>query len=146
MNTKSHTAKSSVKATTSTCSTSQVVHHRRRRLGRHPLGCSLNRRPASKSDAIKFLEGLRGGPLTFGRMIESFRKCDELTQEQLAHKMGISKAHLCDIEKGRRMVSPERAAKFAKVMGYLMEQFVAVAIEDQLRKAGLPMKVLLKAA
>ena len=101
---------------------------------------------SQKSNAVKFLEGLRGGPLTFGRMIESFRKCDEVTQEQLAHKMGISKAHLCDIEKGRRMVSPERAAKFARVMGYMMEQFVAVAIEDQLRKAGLKMKVLLKAA
>lgn len=101
---------------------------------------------SQKSNAVKFLEGLRGGPLTFGRMIESFRKCDEVTQERLAHKMEISKAHLCDIEKGRRMVSPERAAKFAKVMGYMMEQFVAVAIEDQLRKAGLKMKVLLKAA
>ncbi len=101
---------------------------------------------SQKSDAIKLLEGLRGGPFTFGLMIESFRKCDEVTQEQLAHKMGISKAHLCDIEKGRRMVSPERAAKFARVMGYMMEQFVAVAIEDQLRKAGLKMKVLLKAA
>ncbi|MDO8520466.1 MAG: helix-turn-helix transcriptional regulator [Deltaproteobacteria bacterium] len=101
---------------------------------------------SQKSNAVKFLEGLRGGPLTFGRMIESFRKCDEVTQERLAHKMGISKAHLCDIEKGRRMVSPGRAAKFARVMGYMIEQFVAVAIEDQLRKAGLKMKVLLKAA
>ena len=101
---------------------------------------------SQKSDAIKFLESLRGGPLTFGRMIESFRKCDEITQEKLAQKMKISKAHLCDIEKGRRMVSPERAAKFAKVMGYMVEQFVAVAIEDQLHKAGLNMKVLLKAA
>ena len=101
---------------------------------------------SQKSEAIKFLEDLRGGPLTFGRMIESFRKCDATTQEQLAHKMRISKAHLCDIEKGRRMVSPERAAKFARVMGYLVEQFVAVAIEDQLDKAGLKMKVLLKAA
>ena len=101
---------------------------------------------SQKSNAVKFLEGLRGGPLTFGRMIESFRKCDEVTQERLAHKMGISKAHLCDIEKGRRMVSPSRAAKFARVMGYMIEQFVAVAIEDQLRKAGLKMKVLLKAA
>ena len=101
---------------------------------------------SQKSEAISFLESFRGGPLTFGRMIESFRKCDEVTQEQLARKMRMSKAHLCDIEKGRRMVSAERAARFARVMGYMVEQFVAVAIEDQLRKAGIKLKVLLKAA
>lgn len=51
-----------------------------------------------KGSARKYLEKLRGEPLTFGRMIKSMRQCDELTQVELAEKMGISKAYLCDIE------------------------------------------------
>lgn len=100
----------------------------------------------SKSAAVRFLEGLRGGPLTFGDMIESIRLCDEISQVDLARKMKISRAHLCDIEKGRRTVSAERAAQFAKVMGYSINQFVAAALEDQLRKAGLKVRVRLDAA
>jgi hypothetical protein len=57
----------------------------------------------------------------------------------------ISRANLCDIEKGRRHVVARKAAQFAKVMGYSVDQFVAVALEDELRRAGLPRKVTLNA-
>lgn len=99
-----------------------------------------------KSDARKFLESLRGEPLSFGRMIESIRLADEVTQVELARKMEMSRAHLCDIEKGRRAVRPERAARFAKELGYPVNQFVAVAVEDELRKAGFQVSVRLDAA
>jgi plasmid maintenance system antidote protein VapI len=97
-------------------------------------------------EAEEFLNHLRKGPLTFGKMITSLRECDEISQVDLARKMGISRAQLCDIEKERRAVTPAMAAKFAKVMRYSVHQFVALAIEDQLRKAGLKLKVDLKAA
>jgi plasmid maintenance system antidote protein VapI len=87
-----------------------------------------------------------GGPLTFGKMIESIRTADEITQANLARMMGISRAHLCDIEKGRRVVRPERAARFASALGYSVNQFVAVAVEDELRRAGLHVRVRLDAA
>ena len=32
-----------------------------------------------KSEAKKFLDAVRGGPLSFGRMIESIRRADEMT-------------------------------------------------------------------
>ena len=99
-----------------------------------------------KSNAIRFLETLRGGPMTFGDLIESIRITDEISQVVLAKKLGISKSHLCDIEKGRRLVSAERAAQFAKVLGYSMNQFIAMAIEGELRKAGMPYKVTLNEA
>jgi transcriptional regulator with XRE-family HTH domain len=100
-----------------------------------------------KSAARSFLEELRGGPLTFGQMIKSLRLADEIAQVELAHRMEISRAHLCDIEQGRRTVSVERAAQFAKVMGYSETQFVAVALDDQLREAGVHARVeLLKVA
>ena len=98
------------------------------------------------SGARRYLAQLRGGPLSFGDMIESLREADDLSQSDLARKLKISRAQLCDIENGRRIVVPKRAAQFAKAMGYSVDQFVAVALEDQLRRAGLPRKVTLNAA
>jgi len=99
-----------------------------------------------KTEAMRFLEELRGGPLTFGQMIESIRHADDISQVELARRMKISRAHLCDVEKGRRTVHPERAAAFAHVLGYSVNQFVAVAVEDELRKAGFAVRVRLDAA
>jgi transcriptional regulator with XRE-family HTH domain len=84
--------------------------------------------------------------LTFGRMIASVRVADEIPQAELARRVGISRANLCDIEKGRRSVTVKRAAQFARILGYSVNQFVAVALEDQLRKAGLKVQVRLEAA
>lgn len=100
----------------------------------------------TKSASLKTLEKLRGGPMTFGQMIESIRICDEISQAELARNLGLSRAHLCDIEKGRRTVTPEKAADFAKTLGYSINQFVARAIEDSLRKMGLKLKVEVRAA
>ncbi|MFA6237459.1 MAG: helix-turn-helix transcriptional regulator [Bacteriovorax sp.] len=99
-----------------------------------------------KSAAIKALEKIRGGPLTFGKLIESTRKCDEISQVELAKKMNMSKAHLCDIEKGRRNVTLTRAIQFAKVLGYSQTVFASVALEDQAREAGLKVKITVEAA
>lgn len=87
-----------------------------------------------KSDARKYLEKITGGPLTFAKMLRAIRLCDEASQVDFATKLGISKSHLCDIEKGRKSVSPERAEEFAQVLGYSEEQFVRLAIEEQLKK------------
>lgn len=45
-----------------------------------------------------------------------------------------------------RAVVPKRAAEFARILGYSVNQFVAVALEDELRRAGIPRKVSLGAA
>ena len=98
------------------------------------------------SSARRFLAELRGGELGFGEMIESLRITDGFSQTALAKKLRMSRAQLCDIEKGRRVVVAKRAAQMAKVMGYSVNQFVAVALEDQLRRAGIPRRVTLEAA
>jgi len=64
-----------------------------------------------------------------------------MTLAEFAKKLGISRQHLCDIEKGRKVVSPERAAKFAKILGYSREQFVALALQALLDEADLHLKV-----
>ena len=102
---------------------------------------SISMRIKGYKDPIKLIEKILGGPMTFGDMIGSTRYCDEVSQVDLARKMKISRARLCDIEKGRRSVTPEMASRFAEALGYSVTVFVKIALEDQLRKLGLKMTV-----
>lgn len=99
-----------------------------------------------KSETMKFLEKIMGGPLTFGGVINAIRLGEELSQVEFAKFLKISKAHLCDIEKGRRFVSPSRAWKWGSKLGYSPEQFVQLVIEGSLKKEGLHYRVTLEAA
>ena len=99
-----------------------------------------------KSAAMKVLEKIAGGALTLGRAIESVRKSEELSQDECAKKLGISKSHLCDVEKGRKTVSPERAAKWARILGYPESVMVRLAIQGGLDAAGLKYRVEIEAA
>ncbi|MBI1949055.1 MAG: helix-turn-helix transcriptional regulator [Deltaproteobacteria bacterium] len=102
-------------------------------------------RTKKKSPAMKFLEGIIGGPLTLGALLSAIREGEEETQTEFAAKLGVSKSHLCDIEKGRKTVSPARAAKFARTLGYSQEQFVRLSLQALVEEAGLEMTVHLDA-
>jgi len=73
---------------------------------------------ASKQQRDQAHGALTGGPLTFGKMLQAVRDGDELTLEVFAKRIGVSRQSLCDIEKGRKGVSPERAARWARLLGY----------------------------
>jgi transcriptional regulator with XRE-family HTH domain len=100
----------------------------------------------NKSNAMRILEKITGGPLTLGRAIESIRKSEELSQDECARKLGVSKSHLCDVEKGRKTVSSERAAKWARLLGYPESVLVRLALQGELDAAGLKYRVDIKAA
>lgn len=93
-------------------------------------------------EAGKFLDDLLG-PETLGGMLRTIRLTDGHGQQEIADKLGISKSHLCDIERGRKLVSPTRAAEFARALGYPVEVFVCQAIEDELAQGGLHFRVAL---
>ena len=103
-------------------------------------------RTKTKSDTIKYLERIAGRPLTLGGLIESIRSGEEMSQAAFARKLGISPSHLCDIEKGRKVVGPERAARFAKILGRSPGQFVRLSFQELLDEAGLKMTVDIDAA
>ncbi len=94
----------------------------------------------------KFLESLTKAPLSFGSLISSIRMSEDMTQVAFAAKLGISKSHLCDIEKERKNVSAQKAAEYAKTLEYSKEQFVRLALQDELTRAGLKLKVEIKAS
>ena len=99
----------------------------------------------AKSPTTALLEEI-AGPLTFGSMLEAIRLGEEWSQVQMSRKLRVSRAHLCDIEKGRRSVSPERAAKFARTLGYSEAQFVQLALQQMIDSAGLRLDVAVSAA
>jgi transcriptional regulator with XRE-family HTH domain len=103
-------------------------------------------RTKTKSSTIKYLERVAGRPLALGGLIESIRLGEEMSQTAFARKLGISASHLCDIEKGRKVVGPERAARFANILGRSPEQFVRLSFQELIDEAGLKMRVNIDAA
>jgi transcriptional regulator with XRE-family HTH domain len=89
-------------------------------------------------DARAFLTRQRGGPLTFGALLRAIRRGEGETLDTFAARLGETKQHLSDIERGRRGVSVARAAAWAEVLGYHAGQFVELALQAQLRAAKLP--------
>lgn len=87
-------------------------------------------------EASAFLDKLVG-KLTFAMVIRSTRQGDDFSQQEFAEKLGISKQHLCDIEKGRKVVSPARAWAWAKKLGYHPRQWAELALQDLVEKEGL---------
>jgi transcriptional regulator with XRE-family HTH domain len=94
-----------------------------------------------KSKAMRFLESLTGGPLTVSELLLSLRLSDDLSQEKFAKRLGISKQHLCDIEKGRKVVSPGRAAVFATRLKQPPAFFIQLALQEELKRVGVRIKV-----
>ena len=81
------------------------------------------------------------GPLTFGRLLESHRKCEELTQEELGKIIGLSRGNICDLEKGRKIPSAKRAYALAKALGMSGKLWIEIALQDQLRENNFDYKV-----
>jgi transcriptional regulator with XRE-family HTH domain len=107
----------------------------------------MGTRPRTKTCRTKeFLQELVGAPLTFGSLLTAIREGEEMSQVEFAAKLGISRSHLCDIEKERKSVGPARAARFARTLGYPPESFVALALQAQVREAGLKLSVKVEAA
>ncbi len=104
----------------------------------------MSTRP-KKSTAVAYLERI-AGPLTFGSYLEAIRLGEDWSQQEMGRRLHVSRAHLCDMEKGRRSVSPERAARFARVLGYSEAQFVQLALQQMIDNAGLRLAVAVKAA
>lgn len=97
-------------------------------------------------DAGTALEKLTKSKTTLAGLLEAIRLGEELSQTEFARQLGLSRSHLCDIEQGRKTVSPARAAKFAKKLGYSEKQFITLALQDIVRKDGFKFIVKLDAA
>ena len=83
------------------------------------------------------------GQLTFGRLLESHRLAEEISQTELAKKLKITRQKLNDFEHGRRFPSLGTAAYTAETLGEHAATWVSVVIEEMLRDEDLDFKVTL---
>ena len=66
---------------------------------------------------------------------------EELSQIEFAKHLGISKQRLCDIERDRFTMSIRLAKEIAKKLDLPAEWLVKLALQDQLKKEELSLKV-----
>ena len=92
------------------------------------------------SEAEKFLAELAGN-LTLASLLAAIRQGEEMSQVEFAELLKISRQYLCDIEHGRRSISPKAAAAFAKKLGYSPQQFVRLCLQDLVNRDGLKLKI-----
>ena len=98
-----------------------------------------------KSFGLKDLEK-KLGKLTVGGFLRSWRMSEELSLKDFGKLIGLSTANLCDIEKGRKGVSPEKAEQIAKALKVPPALLIRLSIEESLQAAGLNYSVEIKPA
>ena len=98
------------------------------------MSTSLNGSQAT----LKQLEAISGEALTLSGLLRSIREGEELSQVAFAKQLGVSRQYICDIEHKRRFVSPKAAYEYAQVLGYSPEQFVRLALQDELDNFSIP--------
>lgn len=86
------------------------------------------------------------GVLTFASLLESYRLSDEKSQKDFAKFLGISQQSLCDLEKGRKIPSPDRAARIAKKLHEPEDFWIKLALQDILRSQNFHYEVSLSEA
>ena len=92
-------------------------------------------------DSLKYISSLTGIKLTLGEMLRSIRQCEQISQVNFSKQLNISRQNLCDIEHGRRFVSPKVAAAYANKLGYSESQFVRLCLQDLLDRDGINLAV-----
>lgn len=80
--------------------------------------------------------------LGLAQFLKVHRLGEELTQTQMAKTLGLSKQRLSDIENARSNVSIKLCQRFAKKLGFPAEWLVSLALQDQINKANLNLKVV----
>ena len=82
------------------------------------------------------------GELSFARVLKALRLSLNVSQAELAAKLGLkSRSYVADLEKGRQIPSPELAAETAKKLGMPQEHWMGLAIKDRLKGMGYDCKI-----
>jgi DNA-binding XRE family transcriptional regulator len=96
------------------------------------------------NETLKKIEKIAGSKLTLNRLIWAIRQERETSQTELAQMLDISKSQLCDIEHGRKFISPKLAADYARKLGFPEEQFVRLCLQEMLDRAKLDITIEIK--
>lgn len=81
---------------------------------------------------------------TFGSLVRALRMSEEISQVELAEKLGVSKQFLSGVELNSKFVSLSFVKKFAKALGFSVEPMIELLLRDQLKREGLEYDVSLR--
>ena len=109
-----------------------------------PLSFAKGNAPmTTKIKASDILEA-QFGSLYFSDLLKAHRLGKEMTQDQLAGKLGISKQTVCDYAKGRRLPSIETVVNWAKKLAEPHEIWVKAYLQQQIDYANPKFRVEVK--
>ena len=91
----------------------------------------------TKKSAKEALEEILGEKISFSMAIRSARLATEMSLEDCAEILGISKTQLSDIEHKRRIISAAKAAEFAKKLGENPSFWAQLVWQDEADKYGI---------
>jgi transcriptional regulator with XRE-family HTH domain len=103
-------------------------------------------RHSKSAKSLKILQTISGKTLTLGNLLMAIREGECLSRTEFSLQLGISKQYLCDVEHGRRFVSPKAAIQFAEKLGYSQSQFLRLSLQDIINRYGIHFQVNVKAA
>ena len=105
-----------------------------------------SQRKKRNAETNAFLVSLNGGALTFGQLLSTLRQADETGLAEFASTLGISRQHLRQLEAGQKSVSPERAVRFARLLGQSETYSLQLALQDHANDSGIAASVEVKVA
>jgi transcriptional regulator with XRE-family HTH domain len=94
------------------------------------------------ANAKKFLEQLVG-PMSIGKLIRAYRVSHELTLQELADKLGVTRGFVSNIEMERKPLSLDKTLEIAKKLKESTDLYASVWFETQAREAGLDFKKII---
>lgn len=86
------------------------------------------------------------GPLTVGMMLRVHRNELELSQTELAQKLGVTVGFISNVENGRKKLSLEKTLSIARKIKANHKHFALTWFEEESRANGLSFKEIIKSA
>jgi len=90
----------------------------------------------NSEESLELMELLTGGKSTFGQMVNAHRKCDSMTQQALADKVGVAKSYISQIENGTAPKNADIAKKIAQAFGVSEHLFIELALQEEVNQNG----------
>ena len=90
---------------------------------------------------IRGLDGLSLEKKPLKDRIRYSRERNEMTQGQLAEKIGAKRAYICDVEAGRSNISVKQAILIAQALGCSPKGWAKAATEELLARQGVRTEV-----
>lgn len=92
--------------------------------------------------ASKVLERLTG-PVTVAMLFRSYRFTNELSLEDMARELGVTKGFVSNVLTGKKKLSLKKTLEMARTLGEPIELYARIWFEEHAREAGLDWKKVL---